>query len=72
LLYNETKEPAFKMVKTIILLILYLTKRQFVRYEEILAKEEGGEQPKKKEEPVQEDEENYDDFDWDAFEKEDV
>ncbi|CEG79986.1 hypothetical protein RMATCC62417_14386 [Rhizopus microsporus] len=38
-------------------------------YDEILAKQEGRDVPKK-EDHNNDDEENYDDFDWDAFEKE--
>ncbi|CEI91059.1 hypothetical protein RMCBS344292_05362 [Rhizopus microsporus] len=38
-------------------------------YDEILAKQEGRDVPKK-EDHNNNDEENYDDFDWDAFEKE--
>ncbi|KAG0180175.1 hypothetical protein DFQ29_001120 [Apophysomyces sp. BC1021] len=41
-----------------------------IRYDEILAKQEGKDTPKNKESAQPEnDEENYDDFDWDAFEK---
>lgn len=43
------------------------------RYEEILSKQEGNDSKptgKKEEQNNSEGEDNYDDFDWDAFEKE--
>jgi hypothetical protein len=47
-----------------------LTRHFFGRYEEILAKEQGDGVPEKKQDINEE--ENYDDFDWDAFEKEEL
>lgn len=68
------KVSSFPLIEDALKVPCFTTKQksQMLKwYEEILAKQEGSDpNAAKKEEPQQSDEENYDDFDWDAFEKE--
>ncbi|KAG2213564.1 hypothetical protein INT46_002270 [Mucor plumbeus] len=67
------KVSAFPLIEDSLKVPCFTTKQksQLLKwYEEILAKEEGRNIPKSVEKQDEEDEPNYDDFDWDAFEKE--
>ncbi|KAI8057566.1 uncharacterized protein B0P05DRAFT_591261 [Gilbertella persicaria] len=67
------KVSAFPLIEDALKVPCFTTKQksQLLKwYDEILAKQEDGEPTSKKEEQLNSDEENYDDFDWDAFEKE--
>lgn len=67
------KVSAFPLIEDSLKVPCFTTKQksQLLKwYEEILAKEEGRDIPKSVEKQDEEDEPNYDDFDWDAFEKE--
>lgn len=55
-----------------LLFLVFILVWHICRYEEILAKQEDDGKPKKVEKDGNNEEENYDDFDWDAFEKEEL
>jgi hypothetical protein len=63
---------AFPLIEDALKVPCFTTKQksQLLKwYEEILSKQEGSETNKKPEETSNDEEENYDEFDWDAFEK---
>ncbi|CAO3632647.1 unnamed protein product [Cunninghamella blakesleeana] len=73
---SENTVSAFPLIEDALKVPCFTTKQksQLLKwYDEILAKQEGGDtKPKKNQDQnnTQSDEENYDDFDWDAFENE--
>ncbi|ORX62411.1 hypothetical protein DM01DRAFT_318264 [Hesseltinella vesiculosa] len=73
-LFAYDRVSAFPLIEDALKVPCFTTKQknQLLKwYEEILAKQEGSAQPKQKEpRNNDDDEENYDDFDWDAFENE--
>ncbi|CAO3635048.1 unnamed protein product [Cunninghamella echinulata] len=74
---TENNISAFPLIEDALKVPCFTTKQksQLLKwYDEILAKQEGGDEDKSKKKQEKrnqpDDEENYDDFDWDAFENE--